>query len=158
METATNGQITELQQRLVGDLRRLMQQKSLRQGQLAHHCGISPGSMSDLMHEKRPFSGAAPRQIEPRPWRLYGHRGSPLQVPEAVSKDAAYRCRDPRAGPLLAGLRQHRHRQNHLYAAALCERADELADKVAEVVTRAIDEGALQGAPKSEVTRCQALT
>ena len=57
METATNGQITELQQHLVGDLRRLMQQKSLRQGQLAHHCGISPGSMSDLMHEKRPFSG-----------------------------------------------------------------------------------------------------
>ena len=57
MDTATHGQIPELQRRLVGDLRQVMQKKGLTQGQMAQHCGISAGSMSDLIHEKSLFSG-----------------------------------------------------------------------------------------------------
>ena len=57
MNTKTNGQITALQGKVVTDMRELMEQKGLSQRQMAT-LGISEGSLSDLLHERRAFSGA----------------------------------------------------------------------------------------------------
>ena len=55
-KTTTNARISSLQGRLVADMRQLMKQKSISQAQMAMQMGISEGSLSDLMHERRAFS------------------------------------------------------------------------------------------------------
>ena len=59
-----NGQtISPLQKKLVSDLRQLLSSQSLSQNQCAIRCGVSAGSLSDLLHGKRAFSAGILNRI-----------------------------------------------------------------------------------------------
>ena len=58
VSTKTNGQISTLQDKLVADMRQMIAQKNLTQAQMAAQIGLSGGTMSELLHEKRAFSTA----------------------------------------------------------------------------------------------------